>query len=492
MSAAAVIGAPRQWSHYQLAIFDAIENSSDNIVIEALAGAGKSTSLEEAIMRAPAEASVLVLAFNKSIAEAMRARIPDQAIEIRTAHGFGFSTLREISSSFQMKKWQVGDLASSALGRPNKRGREYVVKLVGLAKGSLTPPDTESLGALADAFELWAPKGQQESRLLGVASAILKQQARQGRRSIDFDDMIWLPIQWGFEIPSYDYVFVDEAQDLNAAQLELALRAAKGGRLIAVGDRHQSIYQFRGADSEAIPKIIAASNARVLPLSITYRCDAAIVREARAFVPALEARPEAPSGVVRSATEDELFEFAAPGDFVLSRTNAPLIKLAYEWLRAGVACEIRGRNIAQDLVNWIETLKARSLAELEMKVHEWLQEQAEAALENPRKVAAAYARAECVIVLAREPGITSVNGITEKIEEMFADSESGDSSRITLASTHRAKGLEADRVWILRDTYRPGESAEESNLLYVALTRAKHELIYVTQGAGINHGHQIR
>ena len=95
---------------------------------------------------------------------------------------------------------------------------------------------------------------------------------------------------------------------------------------------------------------------------------------------------------------------------------------------------------------------------------------------------------ECICALAE--GETTVNGIFAKIEKLFADGD--EHSRITLSTTHKAKGLERDRVWLLRDTYLrppPGTKKEtyvdvepapaEKNLYYVAVTRARKALYLV-------------
>src|SRR5690606_8710435 len=68
--------------------------------------------------------------------------------------------------------------------------------------------------------------------------------------TIDFDDMIFVPVRNNWVRAWYNVVIVDECQDMNAAQIEMALRACKkGGRIIVVGDEKQAIYGFRGADS---------------------------------------------------------------------------------------------------------------------------------------------------------------------------------------------------------------------------------------------------
>src|SRR5690606_24649442 len=54
---------------------------------------------------------------------------------------------------------------------------------------------------------------------------------------IDFDDMIYLPILKRMHLTQYDYLVVDEAQDLSALQHAFVLKA--GRRLIFVGDDRQ-------------------------------------------------------------------------------------------------------------------------------------------------------------------------------------------------------------------------------------------------------------
>ena len=76
---------------------------------------------------------------------------------------------------------------------------------------------------------------------------------------VDYDDMLWVPYVDKLPVPQFDYVFLDETQDMNAAQLYLVLEAVKaGGRVIAVGDPRQAIYGFRGADSGAMDNITQA------------------------------------------------------------------------------------------------------------------------------------------------------------------------------------------------------------------------------------------
>ena len=105
------------------------------------------------------------------------------------------------------------------------------------------------------------------------------------------------------------------------------------GRIIAVGDPAQSIYQFRGADSEAIPNFIDKLRAKTLPLSVTYRCPKSVVRLAQEVVPDIEAAPGAPEGTVRKYSLKNFLNRLNPEISFLSRTNAPLIKYCLKLLR---------------------------------------------------------------------------------------------------------------------------------------------------------------
>ena len=76
-------------------------------------------------------------------------------------------------------------------------------------------------------------------------------------------------------------------------------------------------------------------------------------------------------------------------------------------------------------------------------------------------------------------GVRDTAAVIERITRLFDDGK--DVDRITLSTTHKAKGMERDRVWMLRDTFWGAGKGniEEDNLLYVATTRAKHALYYV-------------
>ena len=122
-----------EWSDYQNEVFDNLEVGK-NLLIEARAGSGKTTLLEgivaELLNQNP-RYSILLLAFNKHIAEELksRQRIPRNC-EIRTSHSLGYKLLREylplVGKPDNLKIAKLGNEAIEKM----KRAESNVPRLV--------------------------------------------------------------------------------------------------------------------------------------------------------------------------------------------------------------------------------------------------------------------------------------------------------------------------------------------------------------------------
>jgi superfamily I DNA/RNA helicase len=298
---------------------------------------------------------------------------------------------------------------------------------------------------------------------------------------IDFADMIYLPVRNRWLTPIYDMFVVDEMQDMNAAQLEIA-RGVCRGRFVGVGDDRQAIYAFRGADSESMHRIKDELHAKELKLTTTYRCGQRIVHEANQFVPDFVAAEANPLGNICTLMPEKLVSEATIGDFILSRLNAPLVGVAMSLLRANKRARIAGRDIGSGLKSLIRRLSkgkaANSIPEFMSRLANW--EEREVLrwtnANKPEKVEQVRDQAGMLAELAAEA--TSVRDIETKIDALFTDDGLGTKGVITCSSVHRSKGLEADRVFVLRETLRDG-NREEENIQYVAITRAINTLVWV-------------
>ncbi|HEU4727650.1 MAG TPA: 3'-5' exonuclease [Kofleriaceae bacterium] len=108
------------------------------------------------------------------------------------------------------------------------------------------------------------------------------------------------------------------------------------------------------------------------------------------------------------------------------------------------------------------------------------------AIASKRQERADFVTDQANTVIELSEDCEDVAGLIALIERVFADDGK---PRVVCSSIHKAKGLDADRVWLLADTLdrvKPKDEVqeiEEQNLRYVAITRARKELVYVSGGA---------
>ncbi len=314
---------------------------------------------------------------------------------------------------------------------------------------------------------------------------------------IDYDEQLWLPHIWEIGPQPMDLVAVDEAQDVNEVQLELLLKTAKGGRLVFVGDSAQAIYGFRGAGVGMISRIrdaLAETERSVseIPLSICYRCPLSVLELVRRIghVTEIEPRPGALLGVIREADRDGAWwEGCDPAALVLCRTNAPLAEAYFKLIAAGVKATIRGRSeggIFLQLVEMIDRLAPPSGSLVTLIENAFSHEEQEI----PKLVAAGNEQGlvrladlvELIVILS--DGVGSLRELRNRIETAFVhDNEK--SPGVTLSTVHKAKGLEAQEVFILEPHLIPWpgsvgwEKVQEKNLEYVAYTRTQGTLTFI-------------
>lgn len=464
----------RDWSDFQKAIFLDIAKGSGHTVVEALAGSGKTSTIVEGFKYVPRGKKVLMVAFNKSIAEELKERAPSY-VDVFTLHALGFRAIRQAFGDVKLENRKCQHIVESLIGNDDWELTINICKAVSLCKGFLfDTPDkvNEVMDRFGiENFEMPRPK------FIGYVLQAMRM-CKESKQIIDFDDMIWFPFVYALNVGKFDVVFIDETQDLNTSQIIMALSACKKtGRIIAVGDKNQSIYQFRGADSSAMDNIIKKLSAKILPLSITYRCPQKIVKMAQSAVPAFMAAPNAKDGEIHHIIPEQMLKQVKPGDFILSRTNAPLIKYCMALLKSGVPANIQGRDIGSNLLAFIKKSKAKTIPKFIQYVQKWEKAEIERLMAEKKSVDSCQDKAECLYNLCAT--VTTIPELKETIDKLFNDVD--DNHKVILSTTHKAKGLERDRVFVLANTYKKGLNQEETNLWYVAITRAKSDLFMVNK-----------
>lgn len=487
----------RNWSAEQLDIFNEFEHGTGNAVVVARAGTGKTTTGVEGVKRAP-ERSILYGAFNKKIAEELASRFKGASnVTVKTFHAIGcgvvFRYWERVTVDFGSAR--ADELAKTVCGGTVP---DAVVRLVSKlhSKGRELAPHARNIGDLTDIAirfeceppEQWENEGYDLNFIEMKALEAMEVGATVKSRVIDGADMIFLPLRNNWLRPTYDLVVVDEAQDMNPPMLEMAQKLCRG-RIIVIGDDRQAIYAFRGADSDALARLERELDAKRLTLTTTYRCGKNIVKLAQELVPDFKAADNNPEGTISSVSSERLLDVAGPGNFILSRMNAPLVSVAMGLLRRGKRARIAGRDIGKGLIALIRKLKARSVPDFISKVQAWADREEKRLLANfkgkgPVAENAAYMsrldavrdQAQMLTEIADE--CRNVDEVITRIEHLFTDDGLGDAGIILCSSVHKSKGLEADKVFVLQSTLRDN-TTEELNIAYVAITRAKSELVWV-------------
>lgn len=467
----------RMWSDLQNNIFAFGRDRSENLLIQAVAGSGKTTTIIEILNHV--QGSFIFLAFNADIAEAIRNKTGLSKQIVRTINSMGHGLWFKYMRNSQLEPRKSYLILSDIIGSGSQTYKDFasgISRLVSLAKShglglNGCAAQTEDFIDLSDNYYIdFLPERQIE--LCELAHRVFK--IAIGRTDIfDFDDQVYGPLFHKWQFPKLANLILDEAQDLNEIQhLFVEALVRQGARLIAVGDRHQAIYGFRGALSNSMDLLGSKFKMEELPLSITYRCPTSVVSVAQDYCPHIEPRPNAPEGSVTYTSD--LQDPKVFGDqMVICRNNAPLFKSILYYIRNRIPCQVKS-NFLESFSNWIKSFKVETCPELLSKLEDWYTTECTKAREKGflGKLAMLTDKYETLKLLASE--FTQVSELLRMVKSL------GDSRTGTLFTTvHKAKGLEHKNVYILRPDLIPAPFAlsesqieQEFNLLYVAITRS--------------------
>lgn len=483
-----------EFSEYQKRFFKELVYTNNNIVISAVAGSGKTTTIVEGMKLLPKDKKIIFLAFNNSIVNELISRVPNYAY-VSTLHSFGFKSCIKTFGRIVVNEVKIFKIAE-ILGKSQKwfsSKKEEDKKLGDYCYSLKIMADILRL-SLADDLETYKLVLDKHNfvysleDLMRLKSIIELSNKQIG--SFDFTDMVYQPAIRNIRIPKFDYVFVDELQDLNKAQQELVKKMVNpvAGRFIGVGDPAQAIYSFAGADDESYERMKTVfSNTVELPLSVCYRCNKEIIKHAQEINPVIQPFSLKEEGEVRSGTIEEVKE----GDWVLCRNVKPLVILFMQLTKEGKKAHIKGKDIGENLIKLINKVSNKNNLVIErLKVAidgELLQLRVKLMRKKIRKPdnhpAMILLREKVEVIEILSENCNTSGELIRKIQDIFTESK----KEIMLSTIHKSKGLENKRVFVICKELLPSKFAineiqlkQEKNLMYVMRTRAKESLIYVT------------
>jgi superfamily I DNA/RNA helicase len=524
----------RKWSEYQQDLFDVLMDGDGHVLVRAAAGSGKSTAIVGAVAHLPSAAKIAVVAFNVHSVDELGAKLPS-SVSCSTAHKFGLSALVRYfgGSVFRPNDTKYRDLCRQGVdflikemadkvdrrslsseidfflfGHESRDSRLkaeckamrrsasiYLESVIHFGMASLSDWSLESLLQLDDHFVIEKNfcSGLTEE-LLKFVPRIMERGLKDAleKQNISLDELLYLPVTLGLRFPAYDFVFMDECQDGSRVMHALVGLMGASGRVCFVGDEDQAVQGFAGSDAYSIDRLIEEFKPKQLPLSICYRCPSSHLDLARRFVPTIQNRPNAPIGHIETVHPDSVVSMVEQGDLLICRFTAPLVSYCLTLIAAGKKAMVRGRDIGKQLAAMVDGIECKFPGGFEKAITGNVMPRL-TALKEAEKDSEAQSLEDrfgavmtCFDAFGRE--CQSKAEFVERIQGLFC----GDDDRppIILATIHRSKGDEADRVFILGSNFLPythrsvheWQAKQERNLTYVALTRSKSDLFLVPMG----------
>ena len=352
-------------NHYQQDIIDWVLNGEGNAVVNALAGTGKTSTLE--LVASTYTGKMLFLAFNNHIAAELNEKPELQyylkkkdeggaaTLKVMTVNSLGNMAMQEaIRNRDELPYRKDGYLKPnkllSILGRiirvycdtKHEKVTDDMVWAMqrdlkiacDKARSKYVRDDEDTIQRVIDEdglcqFNMPSDNGENEIMFPILPWAKIGEEALEtsmamyeDRGEYDFVEQLYIPVVKNLPFPSWlawysSFIGVDEAQDLSKLQLRVIKKLigmklpAKFGvkkptRFLFVGDSNQAIYAFAGADCHSVENIKRQFNPKELPLNICYRCSKKIIKLAQQDVPAIEAAPNAPEGEVYTISNEEI------------------------------------------------------------------------------------------------------------------------------------------------------------------------------------------
>lgn len=458
----------------QYAVLAQLSSTKSNLMLDALAGTGKSSTLSM-IDKAAKEKSCLYVVYNKSAKEKAEKQQKEESAfrsttNIRTINGVGYRVWMNSVSGIDLNGRKMLDIISSEMEGLKGEDREIfwdVVNGCRMAKALGYLPDTTFPNAkrliTREAFH--ARLEDRPSSLVAdfIDRALVHSAKDAYKGHIDFDDQVYMPALFGGTFPRYALVMVDERQDFNPVNDALLKKLCKSGtRLVAVGDPYQSIYGFRGAIADSMDKCAEEYSCTRLPLSVSFRCPQAIVEAAQWRVPHFKwVKPGGIYKVLPSLSADNIPDGAA----ILCRNNAPLFSLAFRLLIAGRAVSVAGSDIGPRIARIMRKFGDDEISKETVldRIEEWLVRK----LETSQDAKGIHDMAESMRVFANKG--ENLGQAIAYIDVIFKSR-----GTIKLSTIHKAKGAEWEIVYLL-DTDLMNGYEQDLNLRYVGQTRSLNE-----------------
>lgn len=497
-----------------------VEFGNGHGVVEAVAGSGK-TDVLIACARLVSNSTTrcLICALNKSVQKELNRRVRRDGVDVTTIHKKGRSALEDARGDLadpESRKMEaiLEPMITGTDLEPNTSGLAQICRLI-----KLTRRDLQNEEAIRQMVNTYGKKWDERYTDLLPRAIERSNEETWDEGRIDYADMLYVPLEADLLDETYDWVFVDEAQDLARAQQQATLELRKPeGRSLYVGDQNQAIYGFQGAQPDSMDQMKEHLDATELTMSISFRCPRRHVAKTQEIVPDIQPADGADAGTIKTYDLSSLPEVLQPGDLVLARFNNVLVKWCLKTVEHGTEAYLKGDGDRHDLGSKVQKTLRRAVKDVEgkNKVTDVGMTRLRDALRSYRHRASEVAeerdwmredriqrQADAALAISKriDTSVDSVGSVGEqvlqRIRTAFANPTHRDSNTggnggqkpVEFSTIHKAKGREASRVGIINPDFDASDegdpswlSNQEKNLRYVMLTRSADTLLLFREG----------
>jgi ATP-dependent DNA helicase RecQ len=307
---------------------------------------------------------------------------------------------------------------------------------------------------------------------------------------------------------------IDEAQDIDSREYELInvlIDQNDDLRVIAVGDDDQNIFSFRGSDSKYLEQLMKKDNSTKYELLDNYRSKNNLVKFSDQFVRTINHRLKT-LPVISKFSENGSIKIV---HYLSENLSTPLVNDIVSTDLSGSTCVLTRTNIealyitgllnrnrlrakliqTNDGFNLINILEVRTLIDILKSDDDSPSISDEKWESSKSEISRKYSRSSNLdicknIIRAFESTNTRIKYKSDLEvfiqESKLEDFLSTDNETIFVSTMHKAKGREFDNLFIMLDKFDVTHD-DQKRLLYVAMTRAKQNLIIHTNGNYLNN-----
>lgn len=480
--------------------FASSELGNKNLMIEALAGTGKTWLLQKIVYRIAANFCGWrgkYITFSKKLAEEAQEKFDPELCQASTFHSLGYQLWKSEYRGAKIDNNKMRDILENFdWGVPTEDGRvidrkHEVLESLNWARETMVSPQK---AAYQCGFTDWPEHFWQQ-----CYDAL--NECRRMSYKLDFVDMIWLPVQRKLKMPRVDYLMIDEFQDLNGVMLAFLTECVHPStRFIVVGDRNQMIFEWRGAKSSGMDDFRRDFSCALMEQPETFRCPRNHVELVKLLGLVPQYRGEKAPAPLWQGLMKDAEKWINSTHTVMARTNATLAAMAMKLLREGKNAVLKDKRFGDQLLSRIKKTKVlesaptldclrvlRRETDVEiMKLQDKLGDDDNKKDTLESLISQKTDLLECFEAIAEGVGVNEpLHVFIAKLEEIFNDDQPG----VHLYTIHGSKGKTFDKSVILdfETLWEKGykKKTEAGRLLYVALTRSENELIMLSRSTKV-------